>query len=366
MKSTIKIAAAGVFAALFLGQSAESANEAKESILGELPNSPMQTVSTVPSNGDTNPYGVAFVPEGFPTGGLLEPGDILVSNFNNSAAMGSIQGTGTTIVKINPALRPSLLFEGTEPLGLTTALGVLRAGFVLVGNVPNTNGTVQQGSLLVLSRSGKLVAKLSDAKLLNGPWDLAINDQGLFAEVFFSNVLSGTVTRLDTFMLGDFFQVLSAAQIASGYAHFPNMAALVVGPTGLAYDAAHDLLYVASTGDNEIFAISDALTTNRDNGTGKLVYNDPTHLHGPLGLSLAPNGDLITANGDAVNPPNVQMNQQNQLVEFTPAGQFVAQFQLDSGAPGAAFGIAIEGTGNNVVLAAVDDNTNSLEVWNVR
>ncbi len=25
------------------------------------------------------------------------------------------------------------------------------------------------------------------------------------------------------------------------------------------------------------------------------------HLHGPFGLVLAPNGDLITANGDAVN-----------------------------------------------------------------
>src|SRR5215472_10531864 len=40
-------------------------------------------MSTVPSNGDLNPYGVAFVPDGFP-GGALSPGDILVSNFNNS------------------------------------------------------------------------------------------------------------------------------------------------------------------------------------------------------------------------------------------------------------------------------------------
>src|ERR1019366_2177332 len=30
--------------------------------------SPVQVVSTIPSNGDINPYGVAFVPRGFPGG----------------------------------------------------------------------------------------------------------------------------------------------------------------------------------------------------------------------------------------------------------------------------------------------------------
>ena len=56
-------------------------------------------VSTVASNGDQNPYGVAFVPHGFPAGGPLSPGDILVSNFNNAGTSptGNIQGTGTTI-----------------------------------------------------------------------------------------------------------------------------------------------------------------------------------------------------------------------------------------------------------------------------
>ena len=46
--------------------------------------SPVRTVSTMPANGDQNPYGVAFVPSNFPTGsGPLKHGDILVSNFNN-------------------------------------------------------------------------------------------------------------------------------------------------------------------------------------------------------------------------------------------------------------------------------------------
>jgi hypothetical protein len=42
-----------------------------------------------------NPYGVAFVPQIFLAGGLLKPGDLLVSNFNNKL---NLQGTGTTII----------------------------------------------------------------------------------------------------------------------------------------------------------------------------------------------------------------------------------------------------------------------------
>src|SRR5215469_12326697 len=54
-----------------------------DSTIGQLRKTPMSAVSTVPANiGDVNPYGVAFVPSGFPTGGKLNAGDLLVSNFN--------------------------------------------------------------------------------------------------------------------------------------------------------------------------------------------------------------------------------------------------------------------------------------------
>lgn len=368
MKSKSRTAALAMFAAVLLVQTAKSDNENHEPILPELAASSNRTVSTIPSNGDTNPYGVAFVPEFFFGGGALDPGDVLVSNFNNGASP-SVQGTGTTIVKITPATTgtPSTFFQGTG-LGLTTALGVLRTGFVLVGNLPTSGGTVvPPGSLLVLNRSGKLIQTLTDATLLDGPWDLTVNDDGFFAQVFVSNVLSGTVTRLDVLAIGDFFfQVLKKTQIASGYMFRTDPAALVIGPTGLAYDRNRDVLYVASTGDNEIFAIPSAGATHQDIGTGTVIYKDGTHLHGPLGLVLAPNGDLITSNGDAVNNLTETASQLNELIEFTPGGQFVAEFQLDnSGTPGGAFGIAITGSGANVRFAAVDDNTNSVTIWNV-
>ena len=155
--------------------------------LNQLP-----TVSTVPANGDVNPYGVAFTPSGFPSGGLLNPGDILVSNFNN---IDNTQGTGTTIVRITPKGQVSTFFTSTST-GLDTALAVLKSGFVIVGNVPTTDGTfgtIQPGSLQILNSSGTVVKTLTDSTFLAEPWDLTVNDQGDHVQVFVSNL--STVKR---------------------------------------------------------------------------------------------------------------------------------------------------------------------------
>ena len=174
-----------------------SISNPRGALIPELAGVTPVNATTVPANGDVNPYGVAFVPKGFAGGGTIAGGDVLVSNFNNS---NNLQGTGTTIVWVTPAGNTSLLFQGTTGEGFTTALGVLRAGFVIVGNVPSTDGTaatVGQGSLIVLDRSGNKVAEFTDPTLLDGPWDLAVVDNGANAKVFVSNVLTGTVTRLD-------------------------------------------------------------------------------------------------------------------------------------------------------------------------
>ena len=351
------------------------------------PNPAILSVSTVPPNGDVNPYGVAFVPRGFNSGsGPLNPGDILVSNFNDSS---NVQGTGSTIVQITQSGTASAFFQGSTMLGLTTALGVLKQGFVIVGSVPTTDGsckTIQQGALLILDSSGNVVMTLTDSKLLDGPWDLTVHqgegegegggggdihkkrdheggDEGGGPQVFVSNVLSGTVTRIDLQVNQDgSLSVVSMTQIASGYATACNDAALVVGPTGLAYDAERDTLYVASTDDNTIFAVDDAGETQQDGGTGRIVYQDNTHLHGPLALALAPNRHLITSNGDAINPDPTQFS---EIVEFTRDGDFVSQFQLET-VSGAAFGLALaRADDDSVLFAAVDDNTNMLEEWSI-
>src|SRR5580658_1195961 len=314
MLALISLESAGLAQSLFLRNN---------SILDSLQSI---TASTIPPSGDLNPYGVAFVPAGFPAGGSIAAGDVLVANFNNNS---NLQGTGTTIVSITPTGQQSV-FATSTLIGLDTALGVLSRGFVVVGNLPVAYpmgvATPQQGSLQIFNRNGTLVATLNDPNLLDSPWDLTINDQGSQAQVFVSNVLSGTVTRLNLSVGATQVTVVSKTRIGSGYGHQPNAAAVVVGPTGLAYDPFHDTLYVASTADNKIFAIGDAGNRNSSADLGFVVFADQTHLHGPLGLTLEPNGNLITANGDAVFAGGTQ----NELVEFTPQGRLVAQYQMDA------------------------------------
>lgn len=338
---------------------------AQASVVSRLAAAPNVNASTTPNNGDGNPYGVAFVPQGVASGGKLHAGDILVSNFNNA---GGEQGTGSTIVEIAPNGAQTLFFQGPHGmnLGLTTALGVLKNGYVLVGNVPTTNGTfstIEQGSLLVLNQNGQIVANLKDPVKLDGPWDLALVDLGNTAVVFVSNVLNGTVTRLILSVpnSGSNVKVLSSVTIGSGYGHAPNGPALVVGPTGLAFNPLLDLLYVASTDDNTIYAIPAALIRLSSAGKGIVVFHDNAVLRGPLGLVLLPDGNLITSNGDAING---NANQPSELVEFTPTGRFVGETSIDPG-EGGDFGIAAEIEGNDLVFAAVDDNSNSLLIWDL-
>jgi DNA-binding beta-propeller fold protein YncE len=361
MRSKIAIVAAALLslpAALLWAQGVPESGDPHPPF---LPTPPV-TVSTVPANGDVNPYGVAFVPAGFPKGGTLAPGDILVSNFNNKANQ---QGTGTTIVDA-PASggAPTVFFQGTAPLGLTTALAALREGLVVVGNLPTSDGTcatAQAGSLLVINSSGQLLATLTESDI-NGPWDMAVFEQGRGRLLLFvANALSGTVTRLDARVVPGGLTILSHTQIASGYMHRCDPVALVVGPTGLVYDPAKDVLYVASTDDNKVFAIPHAAETGHDGGTGHVIYEDNTHLHGPLALALAPNGDLLAANSDVIN---ADANQPSEIVEFTVEGRFVKQLSVDP-AQGGSFGLAVASGRGGARLAYVDDNTATLTVWNL-
>jgi hypothetical protein len=316
------------------------------------------TESTVPTNGDVNPYGVAFVPPNFP-GGVLNPGDLLVSNFNSNL---NFQGTGTTIIKVTPDGQTSLFFQGTAPLGLSTGLAVLQKGFVLVANCPTTGGAAamaEPGSLMVIDPNGHLINTIV-SPLIQGPWDFTVRDDGNLVQVFVSNVLTGTVSRLDLLLDGGSVLLKSAAVIASGYLHRPDPATFEVGPTGLAYDQRRDILYVASTGDNEVFAIKNAGEENQSRGMGQLIYRDQVHLHGALAMVLAPNGHLLVSNSDAINP---DQNQPSELVEFTVQGQFIGQLSVDP-AEGGAFGLNIVIATDGVVrFAAVDDNANTITLW---
>ncbi len=326
--------------------------------------------STVPSNGDLNPYGVARVPK---SAGSLIQGNILVSNFNSSA---NLQGTGTTIVQIAPDGTSSLFAQidaATLPgpcpggVGLTTALAVLRTGWVIVGSLPTTDGTsatAQAGCLLVLDSNGNVVETFYGS-LINGPWDMTALDLGSSADLFVSNVLNGTqagggkvvhqgtVVRLtlDT-TTTSMPSLQSITVIGSGFSERTDPAALVIGPTGLGLSANSSILYVADSLNNRIAAIPDPEFRTTSAGIGATVSQGGS-LNDPLGLTVSPTGNILTVNGN-----------NGYLVTTTPDGNQISRTLLDSsGNPpgaGALFGlIPVPGQG----LYYVDDATNTLNLF---
>jgi hypothetical protein len=109
-------------------------------------------------------------------------------------------------------------------------------------------------------------------------------------------------------------------------------------------------------GHHHAGVLNEAGTRNRAVTRGRVAFAD-AHLRGPLALRFAPNGDLLTANGDAVN---ADVLHPSEIVEFTTRGEFVREYNVDS-SQGGAFGLDTlpEGAFN---YAVIDDVTNSLSV----
>jgi hypothetical protein len=326
--------------------------------------------STVPHNGDVNPYGVAVVPLSI---GRLRAGNILVSNFNDKK---NLQGTGTSIVQISPQGELSLFAEidarslpGPCPggVGLTTALVVLRSGWVIVGSLPTSDGmsaTMQAGCLLIVNSDGRVVKTLSGGEI-NGPWDMTALDQGDSALLFVTTVLNGTVAggggvvnggtvvRIAVSVDSSGVSELSRTMIGEGFGERTDPSALVVGPTGVGL-AVDGTLYVADSVSSRIVAIDNAVS--RRHPTHGTVVSSGGALNDPLALEIAPNGDILTTNGGDGN-----------LVETTPGGNQVAVQVLDTtpappGPPGngTLFGLAVAPGGAGVYFA--DDGTNTLNL----
>jgi hypothetical protein len=347
--------------------------------------------------GDQNPYGVAVVPRSV---GKLIKGDILVSNFNNAGAppTGNLQGTGSSIVQYAPDAQSQTTFAeidastlpGACPggVGLTTALVVLRSGWVIVGSLPTTDGTigtVGAGCLIVLDANGNPVETFSGG-VINGPWDMSASDGGFVAQLFFTNVLNGnvataaadtpvnagTVARMTLFTppQGSGKPVMLETKIiGSGFAEENDPAALIIGPTGVALSQngngndnsqgndngqgnengdGGDSLYVADSVNNRIARIDGASQRHSSAGTGVTVSIGGS-LMTPLGLTLAPNGDILTVNGGDGN-----------IVETTPHGTQTAATIAPAGA-GALFGLAVVPGGSGIYF--VDDSENQLNLF---
>jgi hypothetical protein len=323
--------------------------------------------STVPANGDLNPYGITTVTQ---TTGALVQGDTLISNFN---AASNLQGTGTTIMEIGPGsqvhqfaqIKPSSL-PGPCPggVGLTTALDVLPGGYVVVGSLPVTHagtGSPKAGCLIVLNSTGVPVETFSGHGI-NGPWDMTEVQNGSVTDLFVSSVLNGlngappdtpvdmgTVLRLAVTTSDSAIPALtSVTTVGSGFAEELDPAALVIGPTGVALGPS-GTLFVADTVNSRIAAIPSALTRGNPVTGGGSTVSTGGSLNGPLGLIFASNGDLLAVNSGDGNG-----------VELTTGGTQVATILMDpTDSAGALFGLVLAPDGHDVLF--VDDADNTLK-----
>jgi hypothetical protein len=303
--------------------------------------------STVPASGpaagDQNPYGVAVVGR---TTGKLTRGDVLVSNFNDT---NNHQGTGSSIVDVSPSGKARVFAvvpppTSTPATGLTTALVALRSGCVIVGSLPAPGGNssaATAGALTIIDSRGRVVANYT-ARDINGPWDMTALDRGRTATLFVTNVLNGTVAangnvvnrgtvvRLQLSIRGHRVpQVVSNRVIATGFAEHTDPNALVVGPTGVGLGS-DGTLYVADSDQSRIAAIPRALTRTHPLSGGGVTVAMGGSLMDPLGMAIAPNGHIITANGGDGN-----------IVETTPTGDQVATKTLVPDGAGDLFGLAL-------------------------
>jgi DNA-binding beta-propeller fold protein YncE len=329
-------------------------------------------INTVPDNGDQNPYAIFVAPV---SSGTVKEGDVLVDNFNNAA---NLQGTGSTIVDYHPDTKQMTLFatiprdlkECPGGVGLSTAMTMLKSGWVIVGSTPSndgTTGTKGAGCMIVLDSSGK-INKVISSPNINDPWgNMAVVDNGDHATLFVSNAGFGvggadgnppvfkqaTVLRLDLDIPSGKAPVLkSETVVASGFGAQADKGVFLVGPTGLALSADNKLLYVSDAIGNRINVIEDPLTRDTSAGVGRQLTADGL-LHRPLAMITTPQGHLLVTN--ALN---------GQVVEIDPvaAKQLYARWidtdkaQTPPG-NGDLFGIALTPAGDGFYYVQDDVNT---------
>jgi hypothetical protein len=328
--------------------------------------------STVPDNGDQNPYAIVVAPV---SAGTVHKDDVLVTNFNDA---GNLQGLGTTIVNYSPTTKKLTTFAALPRdlagcpggVGLSTAMTMLKAGWVIVGSAPSADGTTKTkgaGCLIALDPNGKVAGTIAGDKI-NMPWgNMATIDNGDAATLFVSNAGFGvgspdgdprvvndeTVLRIKLSMAdGKPPTVVDQTVVGSGFGAQPNKDVFVIGPTGLALGP-NDTLYVSDATGNRISAIWDASTRDHSAGVGRTVTKDGL-LQRPLAMATAPNGHLLVVNA-----------QNGQVVEIDPlSGEQIKARWIDPNKaqkpPGSGdlFGIAMTPAGDGFYF--VEDEANTL------
>ena len=365
-----------VGAAAFLATASLARAEGPQGLLETIHKHVTKT-STVTDNGDLNPYAVVVAPV---SAGKIRQGDVLVDNFNN---MSNLQGTGTTIIDYSPATQQTTLFAKLPQklpqcpggVGLTTAMTMLKSGWVIVGSTPSTDGTTRTkgpGCLLVFDANGQLVTSWTGPNI-NDPWgNMAVLDNGTSALLFVSmsgfdipgpevhdpqtgypvTVNKQTVLRLTlSIPEGKPPAVTDETVVANGISARADRDVFLIGPTGLALTG-DGTLYVSDAINNRIFAIPDATTRKDSAGLGRTVTEGGL-LKRPLALALTGDGHIL-----ACNARNGQLVEVNLATGKQLYAQWIDTNQAQSPpGNGDLFGIAMTPDGRGFYYVEDDVNT---------
>ncbi len=326
-------------------------------------------VGTGAGAGDTNPYGLAIAPI---TAGSMTAGDLIVCNFNNASGMA---GAGTTIEDIKPVAgsKPVRIAQAADLAGCNSLAINPGAGYIWAAAYTANDNPI-------ISPTGAEISNLKSSYMWAQPWGQAY---GSPMQAAGSMTTAPAAFYISDAMDGSIVQALVSAKpavyskIISGFPVTVSNTYGILAPAGLTYDPSSDTLYVVSSDTNSVLAFSSVstikaggITINFTPGTSTGGYYPTTTaaafsftgpnasqakvifsgspLNYPISSALLYNGDLIVGNtGD------------NNMIEIQPSTMTVVGMKsVDSGAPGAIFGIATSGT--SVATQKIyfnDDNT---------
>ena len=156
--------------------SAAAANNNSNSFIGAL-NHTKVVASTIPPNGDVNPYGVAVVPRS--TGNLQRAMSWSATSTTAPTCRAPAPRSSRSPRRRHVAVRRDRDPGCPGGVGLTTALVALRSGWVIVGSLPTQNNGATlsgPGCLIVLDQWGTYANHRGPG--IDGPWDMTALDGG--------------------------------------------------------------------------------------------------------------------------------------------------------------------------------------------
>ncbi len=341
---------------------------------------PTGTIPTVgstidPTNGDLNPYGLVVAPA---TAGLITKGDLVVCDFNDGPT--NTQGKGTTIIGLHPG-------TGSVPYRIAQSADLLGCNALTMLPDDSISAAAWGSNMNPLVSASGAVGTPFSSDTFAGTWGEAYVAATATqpAALYVSNAPGGATNAngtIDRISLDAHDAQTSFTEIVTGICSGGAPGA-IFGPAGLTYDAASDTLYIVATSSASVIAITGVSSIPKDgvvvNGQCTAASTIPTPVptfsgpsmaearviaHGapfntPLSAALLKNGDLVVGNADIGITTPTSMT--NFLIEVSPVlpGGFVGQpLQIDTGTPGALFGIAatVDAQGNQVIYFNNDNN----------